>query len=299
MSRRLAASEMYPAGETRVRSQYVELANGLRVRTVQSGRDDAPPVVLIPGWGCSAWIFHETLAPLADSGFRAIAVDLKGHGLSDKPRDPSEYTVDAMRDHLLAILDALRLEQVGLVGHSMGGAIAAHAAAVSPDRITGLVMVAPVGFAGVRGMTLFRALTPRFAIAILPWLTRRTLIRIMLQVVYGSLRRPTERDIDEFWAPTRFPDFTRALRHLLHEFDWKSDFPRLRIPRLTIVGSKDVLSPPSDLARYADEATRAGTLIVEGSGHVMFDEAPETVNHALAAFFGGGSRARYISLQNE
>jgi pimeloyl-ACP methyl ester carboxylesterase len=286
---------MYPAGEADVTSHFIRLASGLQVRVVEAGSRNAQPVVLVPGWACTAWIYHETLPGLARAGFRGIAVELKGHGLSDKPLDEAEYSVEAMRDHLIQILDALALPVAGLVGHSMGASIAAHAAALIPDRVTGLALVAPVGFAGVRGMSLFRAVTPMSLVPYLPHVATRFVVKTMLGIVYGNLRGPDQRDIDELRAPTQFPEYTRALRHLLHAFDWDRPFPRLAVPHIVIAGTKDHLSPARDAGRYSDKAVIA----VEGAGHVLFTEAPSLVNEALAAFFRSPSAPGYISGQNE
>lgn len=295
---RLLERELYPAGVEGVTARFIELASGLRVRVVEAGRGNPKPIVLVPGWGCGAWIFHDNLAPLASAGFHTVAVELKGHGLSDKPRAPGEYTVQSMRDHLIDILDALEFERAGIVGHSMGAAIAAQAAALAPERVACLVLAAPVGFAGVKGMALFRALTPKFAIPILPKLATRGLIRVMLRVVYGSIRGASERDVLEFLAPNVFPDFTRALRHLLHEFEWNAPFPELHVPWMTISGSEDLLSPAADLSRYSGPGGSARSVVVERAGHVLFDEAPQIVNAELARFFGG-ARVPYILSQNE
>jgi pimeloyl-ACP methyl ester carboxylesterase len=153
--------------------------------------------------------------------------------------------------------------------------------------VTCLVLAAPVGFAGVKGMTLFRLLTPQFAIPILPRLATPGFIRTMLRVVYGSIRGASERDVEEFLAPNVFPDFTRALRHLLHEFEWNAPFPELRVPWMTIAGSEDLLSPADELSRYSGPGGVARAVVVERAGHVLFDEAPEIVNAELARFFGG------------
>lgn len=287
------AGEVYPAGVEGVNSRLIQLASGLRVRVVESGAEDAPPIVLVPGWGCSAWIFHDNLKPLAASGFHAIAVELKGHGLSDKPVGPGEYTVASMRSHLIDILDALDLEETAIIGHSMGAAIAAHAAAFAPSRVSSLAMAAPVGFAGVKGMGLFRAITPAFMMSILPLLATRGLIRMMLKVVYGSLRGPSARDVEEFHAQTKFPEFTTALRQLLHEFDWHAPFPRLATPTFAIAGSEDILCSTEDLSRYSRQ-----TLVVEQAGHVLFDEAPAILNKELVSFFEARGDT-YISSQNE
>ncbi len=299
VSRRLTPAEMYPAGETGLGVRMVLLSSGLRVRVVEAGDETSPPLVLVHGWGCSVWMFHDNIHYLADSGFRVFAVDLKGHGLSDKPGAASEYTLGAMRDHLIEILDALGLKRAGLVGHSMGASLAVHVAAAVPDRVSGVALMAPVGFAGVRGLSLFKALTPSVAIPIIPFLARRFVIRVMLSVVYGSARRASEQDADEFWAPTQFPGFTRALRHLLHEFTWDAPFPDVAAPLITMVGSRDRLSRPRDASRHSPAGREVPFLIVDEAGHVLLSESTDLVNAALADFFRVATRPDYISSQNE
>lgn len=291
-SRRLPEGELYPQGYDGVAARLLTLESGIHVRIVEAGDQTANAVVLVPGWGCGAWIFHELLPALAAAGFHAIAVELKGHGLSDKPDDPREYTVESMRDHLGQILDALGLEQSALIGHSMGAAVAVEFAGIAPNRVPGLVVAAPVGFSGVTGMWFFRFITPRFALPILQLLATRSLVRGILSMVYGSLRRASNRDIEEFYLPTRLPGFVRSLRYLLHEFDWFRPFPILSIPVMTVFGSEDVLSPSSDAPLYAGDPE----IVVEGAGHVLFEEAPEVLNGAIARFL---SERVYISSQNE
>ena len=264
------------------------------MRVVEAGPGNDPTVVLVPGWGCGAWIFHDALPSLAACGLRAIAVELKGHGFSDKPLSAGEYSVESMRDHLIDVLDSLDLERAGLIGHSMGAAIAAQVAHVAPQRVSAMALVAPVGFAGVKGMGLFRFLTPAFALSVFPILASRLLIRGLLAVIYGSLRRASAEDIEEFYAPTQTPGATTALRHLLHEFDWKKPFPKPTVPCMTIIGSEDILSPESDLARFTGNDRISRSLVIEGAGHVIFDEAPDLVNAALCEFFTVDA-APYIS----
>jgi len=286
-------ARVYPVGVDGVTSRYVSLASGLRVRVVEAGQGDAVPVLLVPGWGCGAWIFHETISPIASAGFHAIAVELKGHGFSDKPTSAGEYTFGSMRDHLIDVLDALEIDSAHLLGHSMGAAIVAHVASVAPERARSVVLVAPVGFAGVPGMGLFRALTPAVAVGLLPFIATKALIRLMLRFVYGSMAHASNRDVEEFWAPTRTPGFVHALRNLLHEFGWSEQFPRIGVPCMTIVGAGDLLSRVSDTARYAGPGGRVRGLVIHGAGHVILSEAPRIVNAALVNFFRSGT-APYI-----
>jgi pimeloyl-ACP methyl ester carboxylesterase len=286
---RLPAAEMFPAGRRDLRSHFLELASGIKVRVVEAGNEDAPVVLMIPGWACSAWIFHETIAPLADAGFRAVAVELKGHGLSEKPTERREYTTELMTDHVIEIIDALGADRVRLIGHSMGGALAGHVAARVPDRIESVVFAAPVGFAGVRGLGLLKLATSRLVAPFLPSLAGRAVVKTMLGLVYGHTRPVSEMDVDEFWAPTQFPSFARALRELLHTFSWNEPFPQLGVPWMTMVGSRDRLCDPKDIGRYAGKDGRAPTVILPDVGHVVFDENPEFINGLLMSFFGGNA----------
>jgi len=276
-----------------VSERFVTTRSGVKVHIVEAGDASSPPVIFVPGWACTAWVFNETLVPFASDGFHAIAVELKGHGLSDKPSLPDEYTLEAMRDHLLEIIDALGVERCGVVGHSMGAAISGAAAHSRPDKISRLALAAPVGFSGVRGMKFFRAITPKFLEPVFPKIASRWFVRMMLNVVYGSLRRPTQEDVEQFHSPLSLPGSSRALRNLLHYFNWNAPFPKLSIPALIIVGDEDVLSPLSDLDAYP-----AQSVVVEGSGHVLFEEAPEKVNALLSEFFAP-MRYSYISSRND
>lgn len=284
---RLPASEMFPAGRRDLRSRFLQLASGIKVRVVEAGNENAPVVLMLPGWACSVWVFHETLTPLADAGFHAVAVDLVGHGLSEKPPEKRHYTTEALRDHVIEIIDALEADSVRLIGHSMGGAIAAHVAAAVPNRVESVVLAAPVGFAGVEGLTVFKLLTARPIEPVLPYLATRGLVKIMLGMVYGVLHPVSEKDVDEFWAPTQFPSFPRALRVLLHTFGWNEPFPELKMPWMTIAGSSDHLCRPRDIGRYAGKDGKAPTHVLPDVGHVIFDENPELVNGLIMSFFGG------------
>jgi pimeloyl-ACP methyl ester carboxylesterase len=115
-------------------------ANGLTFHVQQAG--DGPDVVLIHGLtgDMSIWFLARTLATLSES-FRATAYDLRGHGYTDAPADG--YTsLDHARD-LLALLDELEIPRARLVGHSFGAVIAAHAAAIAPERVEAIVLSDP------------------------------------------------------------------------------------------------------------------------------------------------------------
>ena len=276
---------MFPAGRPELRTRYLDLPSGIRVRAVVCGDESDPPILMLPGWGCSVYVFRENLAPLAAAGFYAIAVDLKGHGLSDKPQSPEDYRIESMIRHVVEIIDAIGADKVALTGLSMGAALAAHVAWANPEHVRAVVMVSPVGFMGAPGLRAIRFLTPRWITPFLPRLATRTLIRMILWVVNGKLRHITPRDVDEYWAPTQFPEFTAAMRHLLHEFTWRAPFEPLAVPCLLVSGTKDHLTPRSGAHSYRRAMPDLEHIEVEDAGHVVYDEAASVVNEAMVDFF--------------
>src|SRR3954471_18695148 len=158
----LGPGEMFPAGDPAYRVSFPRLPAGLRIRVVERGDANAPPVLLVHGWGCTVYAFRKNMPALAAAGYRAIAFDLKGHGLSDKPQSAGDYQIYALIEHLRETLDALALERPVIVGHSMGGTLIYHFAARYPDRVRGLGLISPAGLTGVPLMRLYRLLTPKF-----------------------------------------------------------------------------------------------------------------------------------------
>src|SRR5437868_8481544 len=158
----LAPGKMFPAGDPAYRVSFPRLESGLRIRVVERGDAEAPPVLLMHGWGCTAYAFRHNLPALAAAGFRAIAPDLKGHGLSDKPQTGDEYTIDGLVEHLRETLDVLGLERPVIAGHSMGATLVYHFACKYPERVRGLGLISPAGLSGVPLMRMYDLLTPSF-----------------------------------------------------------------------------------------------------------------------------------------
>jgi pimeloyl-ACP methyl ester carboxylesterase len=120
------------------RSVVVE-SDGLRIRALVWGRDADPTVVLVHGNGAHAH-WWEPLLPSLVPGWRAVAVDLRGHGESGWPATPAYAMLDFERD-LAAVIAATVSGPFALVGHSMGGRVALWYAARRPAGVTALGML--------------------------------------------------------------------------------------------------------------------------------------------------------------
>ncbi|MEX1186050.1 MAG: alpha/beta hydrolase [Gemmatimonadaceae bacterium] len=279
---------MFPADDARFRSRMVRLKSGISVRAVECGDESAPPILLYPGWACSVYIFRLILPALAEMGYRAISVDLKGHGLSDKPFGPGEYTRPALVRHGVEIFDALALANPVIGGHSLGAVLSFMVAAERRDAVRALLLYSPVGYRGVPHLRFYRACTPAFVRPLLPHLTWRWVIAAILRLTYGGIGRPTARDVDEYRAPTQFPEFPLAVRDLLHELDFGERVP---VPLSSIVhrslllfGTKDLLLDEGATAKDAAAMRDAEVHEIPGAGHVICEETPDVVLEATRSF---------------
>ena len=279
---------MWPAWDDAVSARMLTLPSGLRVRVVERGSPLDPAVVFLHGWGCSAYAFREMVPAVGSAGFRAVAVDLKGHGLSDKPLARGAYTIDAMMSHVVEVMDTLELKRASLVGHSMGGGLAARLAVAAPDRVNRLVLLSPVGFGRVFLISLGRfAAGPWFG-PIMPYLVRRRVFGLILLAVYASNDRVTQRDVDEFWAPTQFPEFVPAMRSLLRESAWEpfgdAELSGLTKPQLVLFGGKDVFIRFDEKSPPLRPRPQLTIVKLAKAGHMAHAECAREANEAVISF---------------
>src|SRR5258705_8459451 len=122
---------------TRVKDKYVTV-DGLKVRYIEEG--EGPAVLLLHGasLGSSADVFIRNLTALARGGFRAIAFDQPGFGLSDVGSDLSPAY---RRDSIPKFMDALGLKKAALVGHSQAGNPAVQLALKEPERYSHIIVL--------------------------------------------------------------------------------------------------------------------------------------------------------------
>ena len=119
--------------------EWAMTADGLRYAGLEWGNPDGYPIIALHGWLDNALSFS-VLAPLLDR-YRLIAVDLSGQGFSDHRSPDSTYHIWDDIPQLLAVIDAMRLHRLAVLGHSRGAAIAVLLAAALEDRCSQLVLL--------------------------------------------------------------------------------------------------------------------------------------------------------------
>lgn len=277
----------FPAGTSLV-ARYV-MVDSTRIRYVDAGRGTA--VVLIHGLAASMYSWRHTIQPLAQAGFRVIAFDNRGFGFSDKP--DHGYDNRAYVELLMGLLDSLRITDAVLVGHSMGGAIAAQAALDHSSRVRGLVLV---DAAGLRARWPFMLRVAHWPIigVLFDRLRGRSATEGILKALYAVPARVTEEDVDQYYAPIAEPGFGRSLRGVLGQFRFdalKGRLGELTMPTLVVWGTGDGLIPPAVGQEMADKIPGAVLVRFPGAGHAVPEETPAAFNQALLGFLEHGLAA--------
>ncbi|WP_308798873.1 alpha/beta fold hydrolase [Agromyces silvae] len=128
--------------------QYVMTAEGRRIATYvwdpdARDDDDAPTVLCVHGFASSCrdnWVSTGWVRDLTRAGFRVLGVDQLGHGASDKPHESSEYTMDALVQDLVTVLDTYLLDAVRYSGYSLGARVGWQLAVQAPERVERAVL---------------------------------------------------------------------------------------------------------------------------------------------------------------
>jgi pimeloyl-ACP methyl ester carboxylesterase len=227
-----------------VEQSFLELATtGSRVRLLSCG--SGPPLLLLHGvsFTAAAW------APLfnALSGWRLLAVDLPGHGLSDPARYRPGHVRQHARELLDDILDALELDQAPVVGHSLGGMLALWYAATGAERISRLVAMAEpaVALAGARVRPPLSLLTVRgLGVAVLRSPTPRAVYRRLLAPGLGRAEVAAAPDalLDAVRLCARRPENATTVVSLMHAID---HFYRPRTESVLTTAELEAIATPT------------------------------------------------------
>jgi pimeloyl-ACP methyl ester carboxylesterase len=252
-------------------------AGGVLVRTVQAGAGDTT-LLLLHGYGESLTTWRSLFDPLA-IGARVLAIDLPGFGGSAKPDVP--YSLPAITERLSRFIDRWTTGPLVVMGHSMGGELAANLALVRPDRVKLLVLIAPAGYRiGLGGIA--GSMTPTKARTIGRYLALRSLITPIHDP--GWLGEP---DSNAAYDQTGDAEYSRAAARVLEEFDFvalRSRFRELTQPTLLIWGGLDPVVPFSVGDTLSRTIPCVRYLPLPKAFHRPHAEIPDTVLWAVKQF---------------
>ena len=290
----LPGEQVDPAALADPDGQFIAV-NGVRAYVLVRGPADGQPAVLLHGLFGSTFTWRHTLDGLAAAGYRAIAFDRPGAGLSDKPAD-LDYSHPAAADFTAALLDALGVERAVVVGHSAGGNVAAHLALRHPDRVGRLALadaaiVGPAGPPGFVGaIVAFPPFTRWGQIGLRAFFTPERLGNAVAGF-YADPATLTPEVQDGYWRAFRTSGWELGLIGLTRDAAGNrladAQVSQIAAPALLVWGERDTLTPLDQAERLRALLPDAALTVIPAAGHQPMEEAPDAFNAALLAWLAG------------
>lgn len=263
----------------------VQGGGGVNVHVREWGSPSGIPILLIHGWSQNHLCWAKQLA-LQDK-FRIVALDLRGHGMSDAPLQSEQYTDgDKWADDIAVIIDQLVLDRPILVGWSYGGfVISDYVRKHGQDRIGGINFVDAAVVLGAKAFgTLigpgFLENAPEACAVDLP-----TNIAAMRKFLRACFVMPIAHDDFEVVLAFNMVVHPSVRAFLIQrELDFAAVLERIAVPVLVTQGRSDTVILPAMADYIAGHCRTADATWYDGVGHAPFLEEPERFNRELAGF---------------
>ncbi|MVA56795.1 alpha/beta fold hydrolase [Agrobacterium vitis] len=270
---------------------FIEAKDGtqLHVKDMGKGR----PVVLIHGWPLTGDMFEYQTLALLKAGFRVITYDRRGFGQSGHPADG--YNYDTFADDLASVIDSLDVQNVSLVGFSMGGGeIARYLSRHGASKVSKAVLVASVApyllkdASNPEGVdaSVFEGMKEDIR------KDRFAFLQSFAKTFYGVglVTSPVSQGILD-WSfilgVMASPKATIDCVDAFGKTDFRPDLAAFTIPTLVIHGTADKTVPIDPAGRAAAKGIAGAKLIeYEGEPHGLFATAPDRLNRDLIEFLG-------------
>jgi pimeloyl-ACP methyl ester carboxylesterase len=258
--------------------RIVELPNRLKLPYVEQGDPSGVPVLFLHGV-TDSWRSFERVLPHLPKSIHVFALTQRGHGDADRPA--TGYRTRDFAADLAAFMDALGLEQVIVVGHSMGSTNALRFAIDHPERTLGLVLLG--SFATYRSNpvvvefweTALSGLTDPIDPALAREFQQSTLARPVPAPFFDTVVQESLKVPAHVWRAA----FQGSL-----EDDFVSEIGQIKAPTLILWGTRDAFCPRADQEVLLGAIKGARLMVYEGAGHGLHWEEPERFAADIVTF---------------
>jgi pimeloyl-[acyl-carrier protein] methyl ester esterase len=256
---------------------YIDLPGGDKLFFIQEGR--GKPLLFLHGFASTHCVWRKQIDYFKDRN-QVIALDLRGHGESQTIAH--HLTLDDLAGDVIELIRRLRLDEVRVVGWSMGWFVAVKVFNVNPHNVDAMVSVSG---------------TPKFLKSDdFPYAISHAELRNLerkikadhisgIDFFYSLISDEIHKHKEYFSHPS--PKITFEMLMALEKADLRSEIERIYVQTLLLHGSQDKICLP-DAAKYMAQHIPGSQLkIIEGAGHAPFLEKPEEFNAALEFFLKG------------
>jgi pimeloyl-ACP methyl ester carboxylesterase len=209
--------------------------------------------------------------------YHVYAPDLLGHGISDKPlgNEVSYGTEDQAR-RIIAFMDKLGIKKAYIVGHSMGGEIAAKVAFLAPDRVKGLVLICAAGMEKTPKLLPWHVRLGRtMHLENLAWMMNETIIRINTPSLMFYRENPMPDEFVKDIVMTNLNNMTdrkamvKATKEGLFQNFMDERCAGIKVPTLVISAKYDRIVPPETQEQYSNLIPGAKYVCIDKAGHMV------------------------------
>lgn len=261
---------------TEIRFGFVSLASGVRMRYAERGAAGGDVIVLLHGYSDS-WFSWSGIMPLLPDDVRVIAVDLRGHGMTEYAG--ADYSIDALADDVASLLDVLGVQKAVVVGHSMGSLVAQGVAVRHGERVRQLVLVgAPVG-KGSPALVELADFVLTFGDAVPDGFIREfqestAYSHVDPQFIERAIAESGRLSVAEW----------RGIAAGFGVVDYLDELPRFKGPALLIWGEQDQYFPRNEQDALLRALPNARLIAYEETGHAVHWERPDRFAADLLRF---------------
>jgi proline iminopeptidase len=281
-------------------------ADGRTLAYHRSG--SGPTLVCHPGGPGFSSMYFGDLAGLGDE-LELVLLEPRGTGGSDRAPDSGQYAIADYASDVEELREHLGLEQLLLFGHSHGGVVAVEYAASHPDRVERLILASTLARNGPeQAAAMEQAVESRKDE---PWHPDAVdalqselqgeftdgrelmeLARRMMPLYYADYGEREQRHVASLAGDSLCVDATRLWEQEIWEhFDLRPLLPSLTMPTLVIAGDQDFITGPVCAAELSEGIPAPETVLLPGTGHMVFVEAPEQFREAVLGFLLAGRAA--------
>ena len=268
------------------------LIGGVRLHYVDEG--SGPPIVLLHGQPTWSYLYRKMIPPLVAAGYRCIAPDLMGFGLSDKPEDESAYTLRRHVEMISGLIETLDLTGVTLVGQDWGGPIILRYGIEHKENVSSLVILNTL--INLRSIPLPFSLLFRSR-GLSGFLIRRVDIFRKLAFKF-EFRRPVEgRVLEQYRVPhptaasragiAAFPKMIpSSLDHPNGKYiaEIEETLTRWNVPVLVAFSDKDRAFSSNEGRRIAALVPNGTFHLIKNAGHYLQEDAGEEISERIISF---------------
>ena len=240
-----------------------------------------PTVLMLHGIGGGHLAFAPQVETLANAGYRAVAWDMPGYGHS-APIEP--YTFKGLAQSCIALIEALKCDDVILLGHSMGGMVAQEVVARRPDLVKRLVLCGTSPSFGKPDGDWQRAFIAERTAPLDAGQTMAQLAETLVPQMIGSGSLPEGVRLATHCMGMVPPSTYRRALECLVTFDRRANLANITVPTLLVAGEQDRNAPPAVMKKMADAIPYSSFLSMKGIGHLQNLEAPDDFDGLLLNF---------------